>query len=326
MIDFYVLGSGISGSTIANLLLKKYKVEIIDKARGVGGRSSNKKIGKGKSFDHGLQYFSSEEKEFNKFLQPYFKLGVLKHWGGNHLDFTLKKKKLSKKIIGKNANNDLAKYLTRNIKKFLDTEITRIQFKNNYWEVYSKTKVFFSKNLIISFPFEQTKKILKGYLNTKLLGKKIKMMPNLTLLIEGKINGKISLSSLKFNNKIISWAANENSKNRFNSNNTLWTVQTTENFSKKYIDLYKKKNKYVSKLILKEFCKITGYNFDLFRIVKLHGWKYSYNKQKLKNSSIWIKKFNVGICGDWFLGPQADSAWKSARSLFSKIKKNPPKN
>ena len=65
MIDFYVLGSGISGSTIANLLLKnKYTVGIIDKARGVGGRCSNKKIGKGKSFDHGLQYFSSEEKDF----------------------------------------------------------------------------------------------------------------------------------------------------------------------------------------------------------------------------------------------------------------------
>ena len=46
MIDFCILGSGLSGSTIANLLHKKYLVEIIDKAKGVGGRSSNKKVNK----------------------------------------------------------------------------------------------------------------------------------------------------------------------------------------------------------------------------------------------------------------------------------------
>ena len=46
MIDFCVLGSGIAGSTIANLLSKKYTVEIFDKARGPGGRSSNRRYKK----------------------------------------------------------------------------------------------------------------------------------------------------------------------------------------------------------------------------------------------------------------------------------------
>ena len=37
MKDFCIIGSGIAGSTIANLLAKKYSVEIFDKARGPGG-------------------------------------------------------------------------------------------------------------------------------------------------------------------------------------------------------------------------------------------------------------------------------------------------
>ena len=52
MIDFCVLGSGIAGSTIANLLSKKYSVHVFDKARGPGGRSSNKRFKKNLSFDH----------------------------------------------------------------------------------------------------------------------------------------------------------------------------------------------------------------------------------------------------------------------------------
>ena len=40
MSKFCVIGSGISGATIANLLSKKHSVILFDKARGPGGRAS----------------------------------------------------------------------------------------------------------------------------------------------------------------------------------------------------------------------------------------------------------------------------------------------
>ena len=46
MIDYCVLGSGVAGSTIANLLSKKHSVHVFDKAKGPGGRSSNKRLKK----------------------------------------------------------------------------------------------------------------------------------------------------------------------------------------------------------------------------------------------------------------------------------------
>ena len=73
MIDFCILGSGLSGSTIANLLNKKYSIEIIDKAKGIGGRSSTKKINKKVSFDHGLQYYSANNSKFKKYLDKLIK-------------------------------------------------------------------------------------------------------------------------------------------------------------------------------------------------------------------------------------------------------------
>ena len=44
MSSYCVIGSGISGATIANLLSKKNSVHIYDKARGPGGRSSFKRL------------------------------------------------------------------------------------------------------------------------------------------------------------------------------------------------------------------------------------------------------------------------------------------
>ena len=68
MKDFCIVGSGIAGSTIANLLSKKYTVEIFDKARGPGGRAASRKYIKDLSFDHGLQYIAPKSKEFKKLI------------------------------------------------------------------------------------------------------------------------------------------------------------------------------------------------------------------------------------------------------------------
>ena len=100
MIDFCILGSGIAGSTVANLLSKKYSVHVFDKARGPGGRSSNKRFKKNLSFDHGVQYISPKSKNFIKYIQKLCKNRILKSWDGNHLDFTFEKKPFLNKYIG----------------------------------------------------------------------------------------------------------------------------------------------------------------------------------------------------------------------------------
>ena len=67
MSTYCVIGSGISGATIANLLNNKHSVDLYDKARGPGGRSSFKRLDKKIGFDHGVQYISPKSDEFKKF-------------------------------------------------------------------------------------------------------------------------------------------------------------------------------------------------------------------------------------------------------------------
>ena len=321
MIDFCILGSGLSGSTIANLLHKKHLVEIIDKAKGVGGRSSNKKINKSISFDHGLQYYSPKGKRFKKFLNILLKNNVLKIWDGPHLDLTFKKRSNCTKIIGVKGNNDLNKHLLHKIKKNLGCEILNIKFKKTHWEIFGKNKKFEAKNIIITFPFEQAKKLAKKYLDHNFLNLKIKMTPNITLMLKQKTKSKIPIASLRLNNQKIAWIANENSKKRFNSNDYYWTIQTSARYSNKIINSYKNKKKIYSKQIAKEFSKIIGVRNKNLKLFKIHGWKYSYNEYRTKQKCYWSKKFKLGICGDWFIGPNAESSWESAHALFNKIKK-----
>jgi len=320
MIDFCVLGSGIAGSTIANLLSKKYSVHVFDKARGPGGRSSNKRFKNNLSFDHGVQYISPKSKLFIKYIEKLHKNKILKNWDDNHLDFTFEKKPFSTKYIGRKANNDLVKYNLKNIKQSFAAPIEKIHFKKYFWEITLKNKSIHQfKSLIITCPFPQLKKLAKNYLDKNILKLKVQMQPNITVMLALKNQKNLPISSIKFNDDILAWAANENSKKRFKSNINLWTLQATLKWSKKTINKYKT-NKSIMNQLVTRFIKLTGFKKNKIIFKKIHGWKYSYNYEKTPYLSIWNKKINLGICGDWLNGPKVENAWLSANDLTKKIK------
>ena len=59
------------------------------------------------------------------------------------------------------------------------------------------------------------------------------MEPNITTMLAFKNQKNVPVSSIKFNDDILTWAANENSKKRFKSSNSLWTLQSTIGMGKK---------------------------------------------------------------------------------------------
>ena len=320
MIDFCILGSGIAGSTVANLLSKKYSVHVFDKARGPGGRSSNKRFKNNLSFDHGVQYISPKSKLFTKYIKKLCRNKILKSWDDNHLDFTFEKKPFSTKYIGRKANNDLVKYNLKNIKQSFDSPIEKVDFKNYFWEITLKNNSKYQfKSLILTCPFPQLKKLARNYLDKDVLKLKVQMQPNITVMIALKNQKNLPISSIKFNDDILAWVANENSKKRYKSNINLWTLQATLKWSKKTINKYKTDKSIMNQLIMR-FINLTGFEKNKIIFKKIHGWKYSYNYDKTPYLSIWNKKINLGICGDWLSGPKVENAWLSANDLARKIK------
>lgn len=321
MIDYCIVGSGIAGSTIANLLSKKYSVEVIDKARGPGGRASNRRYKKNLSFDHGLQYISPKSKNFINFLNQLEKKKIVKSWQGNHLDFNFEKKGNVKKYIGFTSNNSIPKYLLNKLTTHFQSEVTNIKFNSNYWVInINNGQNILSKNLILTCPYPQLKRLSFKYLKKEIASINPQMIANITTMFIYKNLPNLPISSIKFNDELLGWAANENSKERFKSKETLWTIQCSQKYSKKIIDKFKlNKLKYINE-IAKRFEEITGISSKNITFKSIHGWRYAFGSKKTKLDCIWNKKYGLGVCADWFLGNKAEDAWLSAQSLYKKIK------
>jgi predicted NAD/FAD-dependent oxidoreductase len=323
MSSYCVVGSGISGATIANLLSKKNSVDLYDKANGPGGRSSFKRLNKAKGFDHGVQYISPKSPAFKKFIKELIKKKILKNWSGKHLFLNqIKvKKKNHIKIIGHKGNNDISKYLLKNIKCYFQNELKKIDNKKKKWILtFTNGQKKNYEKLILTCPFPQLLKLSKRFIKNPLLNKKIKMDANITVMIVIRKTNK-NISSYFFNDKILGWAAKENSKERFKSNHDLWTLQSTYNWANKKINKNKENKDLNSKVLIDNFFKLTGIKKTKILFSLNHGWKYSSNSNPLKIKSYWDPSLNFGVCADWFIGPRLESGWISAYDLYKKIKK-----
>jgi len=323
MSTYCVIGSGISGATIANLLSKKYSVDLFDKARGPGGRASFKRLDKLKGFDHGTQYISPKSSSFKNFIQKLIKKKVLKTWDGKHL-FLNKIKKENKnhlKIIGKLGNNDISKYLLKDINCNFKTELKKMDYKEKKWVLTFSdgTKKIYEK-LILTCPFAQLSKISKKFIKNPFIKKKVKMDANITVMIVTK-KIKTNISSYLFDDKVLGWVAKENTKKRFKSSKDLWTLQSTYNWANKKINKNRENKDLNSKILIEQFFKLTGIKKTKVLFSLNHGWKYSSNSKPLKIKSFWDSSINLGVCADWFVGPRLEAGWISANDLYKKIVK-----
>ena len=133
-----VIGSGLSGITVASLI-KKNNVEIFEKSRDVGGRMSTQKRAT-IYFDHGAQFFKIKTNEFQNFVSELITEKIIRPWNFKLAYFdrnNLKKIKIIKSedkfFVGTPNMDSIVKYKSKNCKSNFEYKIEKILKKNNKW-------------------------------------------------------------------------------------------------------------------------------------------------------------------------------------------------
>ena len=75
-----VVGAGISGLLAAReLQAEGWRVTVLDKRRGVGGRMATRRVGEG-NFDHGAQFFTVRGERFADLVEGWLAAGAAEGW------------------------------------------------------------------------------------------------------------------------------------------------------------------------------------------------------------------------------------------------------
>jgi len=315
-----IIGAGFSAATLSYFVKKD--LDFYEKSRGAGGRCSTRRVDEVGLFDHGLQYIKSSNFEFKEMLNDY------SVWQGNFKIFEnnqLKDDEDKERIIHESGNNLLVKNLFKNKNVFVNKELKSIDKKSDHLQLTFKDDTQEQyKTVIITAPFQQAYDLTKQFTESYFSKFNYSMQPNLTVMVAFNKSLKLDLSAIHFeNDDVLGFAANENTKkkNLINKNLELWTIQSSLKYSIKNIREYRNNKQVLIDETLKSFASKLKINISKEQIhySDIHGWRYSYNPNAAKPNCYWDSNLRLGICGDWFSGSNAESAFLNAKQLANLI-------
>ena len=320
MKNIAIIGTGFSAATLGYFL--KNDLDFYEKSRGVGGRCSTRRVDNVGLFDHGLQYIKSENSEFKKFLSDYT------IWQGNFKIFKndqLKDDSNKERIINENGNNLLVKNLFKNKRVFVNKELKSLEKKNDCFQLNFKDSTQENyKTVIITAPYQQAYNLTKQFTENYFSKLNFCMQPNLTLMVAFNKSLNLNLSAISFeDDDVLGFVANENTKKKtlINKDLELWTIQSSVKYATKNIYEYRNNKENLADEMLKSLSVKLKINIkkDNIQYSDIHGWRYAYGNKSDAANCYWNEDLRLGICGDWFSGGNAESAFINAKKLANLI-------
>jgi renalase len=130
-----VVGAGISGLLAAReLAAAGWRVVVLDKGRGVGGRMATRRLENG-TFDHGAQFFTVRSDRFGQLVQEWSGEGVVEEWSRGFADAKGKQNEDGHpRYRGSEGMSSIPNHLARGLDVRTDERVVGVDLRDGAWE------------------------------------------------------------------------------------------------------------------------------------------------------------------------------------------------
>lgn len=218
--DVAVVGAGIAGLLAARQLVAAgLRVVVLEKSRGVGGRMATRRRGR-VSFDHGAQYFTARDADFEQLVHGWERAGLIRRWAQG---FTLtdggRKMDGNPRWYGVGGMTAVAKHLAEGLDVRLQQAVDSVRTAAEGWEmVLGSGHVLRARALLLTSPVPQSLQLLREGetgLSREIHAalERIRYSPCLALLIELSGPGRIPApGGIWGDGRPIAWLADNSQK------------------------------------------------------------------------------------------------------------------
>ncbi len=322
-----IVGAGLSGLTIANVIGDHAEVTVFEKARGVGGRMSTRYADEF-YFDIGAQFFTARNKHFKQFLAPHFSSGLVQEWQGKVVTFE-KGKEMSDRIwfephyVATPGMNHLCKKLAENIKIHLNCDIAPLGEKSKHgWELFDKNgNELGCYNWVISTaPPVQTTHLFDNFLPQDSSLSQSKFLACYSLMFGFRKKWEHSWMAANILNSPLEWIAVNSTKPGRNHNLTTLVVHSSNKWAEAHVEDDLEKTEYFLRDELQQILKFDISDPEYF---SLHRWRYALldkpNSDKIKNEYYYDEVLQLASVGDWCSRSRIEDAWLNSHELGLRI-------
>ena len=320
-----IVGAGLAGLALAHELTRAgRRVTVLDKSRGVSGRSSTKRLENGVHLDYGARFFTARQPQTLKFVQEGLEAGWLAEWtrsiprweagtvtqeGGGH-----------PRYVPPAGMNTLGRELARDVNVQTEAQVTRLSRAGGGWQAECQDgRMFQADMVILNIPAPQIVPLLAGtdvdlspfqavqidpcwavgaVLNTDVLGAD---WPAL------RVQGHPALE----------WIAREHTK-RAAGHPPALMLHARADWTKANLQASKEE---AAASLLGMAREMVG-ELDVAQSFA-HRWLYATPTQRYPQPFGWLPEHQIGWCGDWCTpdphGPRVEAALMSGWGLASEL-------
>ena len=308
-----VVGAGISGLICARTLREHgLVVTIFDKSRGPGGRTATRRAEPGLSFDHGAQYFTVKDPQFERFVEAWIRQGIVAEWQGRIVEIegsvVQKKPAVPKRYVGVPAMTAIASRLADNMALRLNTKIVKLVRDEDDWMLHDdlgQTHGPFGY-VVVSLPAPQTADLL-GLEALAVDARAVPMNPCWAVMVAFDRPIDAEWDGAFVHGSSLSWVARNCSKPCRDPSKETWVLHATSDWSNAHLE---QSPADVAQLLLAEFQKLaqTG---AIPTHLHAHRWMFSSTSQSLDRLMLFDKNRGLAVCGDWLAGGRVEGAFRS---------------
>lgn len=152
-----IVGAGISGLLAARELRGAgWRVTVLDKSRGVGGRMATRRVG-GSTFDHGAQFFTVRDERFRRLVEGWIEAGVVEEWTRGFAGADGQRAEDGHpRYRGSAGMTSIPKHLARGLDVQTGGRVTEVNVREAGWEVVTENSVHNADALVLTAPVPQS--------------------------------------------------------------------------------------------------------------------------------------------------------------------------
>ncbi|MEJ2580105.1 MAG: FAD-dependent oxidoreductase [Acidobacteriota bacterium] len=312
-----IIGAGLSGLVCARRLAEAgISVQVIEKARGPGGRMSTRRADEWR-FDHGAQYFTARDPQFSQRVDSWRHLGLVERWAAriavlDHGSIEVKGDS-TERYVGVPGMNAVCRHLAAGLDITYGTEVAGLEKSAAGWCLTDRSgaDIGLFDTVVVSAPAPQSARLLEhGAPEIATQAHAAEMAPCWAAMVGFARPLKVAFDGAFVVGSPLSWVARNASKPGRPSGES-WILHASPEWSQRHLEI---ERKHAADLLLESFNRALGQPVDLPVHLAAHRWRFALPTEPLAHACLAHPELRVVACGDWCGGPRVEGAFLSGHA------------
>ncbi|MFG1495747.1 FAD-dependent oxidoreductase [Saccharospirillum sp. HFRX-1] len=323
MAVFAIVGAGLAGMTLAREFIDAgHHCQVFEKSRGIGGRLATRRRD-GWQVDHGAQYFTVRNEQFQQVVDTWCKQGWVAPWDVEpwllNRDGLHASPDERRRYVGTPSMNAMIKGFGQGIDVFTQTRVDRLERVGEQWRLWDDAGEHYGQfdAVFLTAPLAQSLALLPAGARAEVPLRNASMKPTWALAMAFDQPTGVEPDAIFVREGVIDWAARDSAKPGRDAAMEVWLMHFASHWSANHLDAADNLLQQQGLTLLRNLS-----NSDLPepKDVFKHRWLYARSGPIETRVPQWDDSLKLGLAGDWTLGDRLEDAWLSAKTLVAEVR------